>query len=337
MDSEQVLKTEFRRALDDVLPPVPWLEAVVAEDLRNRRAPESKNRRAETARRMVMPRHAMRLAAGALVAVLAVVAVAAFLQFHDRAPQSSPAGMDTKAYKAMIYRDSLRTDTAGDGSACATLQSVCPAPGKPVQTALRLWLDDLNASQPPAALAVIDGQLRRHLAAQISMLDAIYAAYAARDDAALTSAYYAGDAQGTWVGDVAQKILDSRQESSSAYLASVRDASQTFSGCAACQTLAATRLTDCAQIQPTGCEVDVVFAMTATEQFQAALVLHGAPPSLSSQDTVLQQDLARADTAIIAIATASLSGDQTAFNAGRQVLAQSLPAIQADVAVILGG
>lgn len=337
MDSERVLRTEFRRALDDVLPPVPWLETTVAEDLRNRRAPASGNRAAGKARRVAVPRHAMQLAAGALIALLAAVAVAAFLELHGRAPHSTPAGMDPKAYKAMTYRDLLRLDTAGDGAACLTLQSVCPAPGRPVHTALRLWLADLNGSLPPARFAVIDGQLRRHIATQISMLETIYAVYAARDDAALARANYAASAQGTWVADLAQRILDSRQESPSAYLASVRDASQTFSGCPACQALAAARQADCAQIQATGCEVDVSIARTVTEQFQAALVLHGAPSSLAARDTILQRDLAQADTAIISMASANLSGDQATFDAGLQELAQALPAIQADVAVVMGG
>jgi hypothetical protein len=50
----------------------------------------------------------------------------------------------------------------------------------------------------------------------------------------------------------------------------------------------------------------------------------------------LQNDLAQADTAVLAVADAQLRGDQAAFNAGRLSLQHALPAINADVAGILG-
>lgn len=68
MDSERQLKIELGRALDEVLPPVPWLDAAVSEDLRKRRFGKSVDRSAGTQRRSkAFLRPAMGLVAGVLV------------------------------------------------------------------------------------------------------------------------------------------------------------------------------------------------------------------------------------------------------------------------------
>ena len=94
MDNDRELRTAFRRALDDVLPPVPWLEAAVREDLHKRRTRRSvdgsstKTRPTDT-----MLRHSIvQLAAGLLILVLAAAAVVTFLELRYPAPQSAPAG-----------------------------------------------------------------------------------------------------------------------------------------------------------------------------------------------------------------------------------------------------
>src|SRR5260370_30982488 len=72
--SERALVSELREALDEVLPPAPWLAATVAEDLRRRRSNRSMGRgsggspsRAAVAAGLVM----VLLAAGVGVAFLA--------------------------------------------------------------------------------------------------------------------------------------------------------------------------------------------------------------------------------------------------------------------------
>jgi hypothetical protein len=62
-----------------------------------------------------------------------------------------------------------------------------------------------------------------------------------------------------------------------------------------------------------------------------------APSSLAAQDARLQKDLAQADTGVLAITKAELTGDQAGFDGGRLLLRQALPAINADIASILGG
>jgi hypothetical protein len=69
---------------------------------------------------------------------------------------------------------------------------------------------------------------------------------------------------------------------------------------------------------------------------EIAPVRVSTPSSLAAQDARLQSDLAQADTGVLAIATARVTGDQAAFDAGRLMLQQALLAINADVAALVG-
>lgn len=85
MLSEAELESQFRRALDDVLPPVPWLETVVVEGLRSRRPGRAKP--AAPRRRFV--------AAGMAMALLAIAAGTALLLVESHLPAPAPAGPST--------------------------------------------------------------------------------------------------------------------------------------------------------------------------------------------------------------------------------------------------
>jgi hypothetical protein len=284
----------------------------------------------------LLPRAVLQLAAGALIVVLVAAAVAAFLEFRYRGPESTPAGLSPKAYQAMVSRDVTRFDSSGDGTSCATLQSTCPMPGRPVLAALQRWLDDLNRSEAPARFTVIDGQLRPHLAATISVLNAVVAAYQAQDQSGLDRANNDLQHQADWLDSVAASIAASQQGTLPAYIASIRAGNQAFGACASCQSLMSTSQPDCAGIQTLRCENDVFAAMSAIESFEATVVRDAAPSSLASEVLGLQLDLANADTALLAMEGAELTGDQAGFTAGRQLLQQALPAIDTDVAGIVG-
>ena len=98
MDNEPALKAAFRQALDEVLPPAPWLEAVVREDLRKRRARGHWGRGSHQAHR-TWRRPPIQLAAGVLILVVAAAAVAAFLQLRGVTPRSEPAALNVAAYQ----------------------------------------------------------------------------------------------------------------------------------------------------------------------------------------------------------------------------------------------
>jgi hypothetical protein len=335
MDNDRALKIELRRALDEVLPPAPWLEAAVRDDLRKRRTSRSADR--GLGLRLAWPGSGMQIAGGLLIVVLAVAAVAAILDLRYRATHVAPAAMDAPAYEAMVSHHIDQLVAAGNGVDCTTLQSRCPTPGWPVLTTEKRFLADLNASEPPARFAVIDAQMRRHVVAAIADLNGAFAAYRAQDQVALDRANYLLSAQGNWVGTIGRAIAQSHEGSSAAYVESVRTAAQNLALCTGCQPLELTGSVDCTPIQTVLCEADVVYAKSDVESVEAALASVGPPSSLAAQDALLQRDLARADSGLLGMSNAQLTGNQAAFDAGRLLLQQALPAINADVAGILGG
>jgi hypothetical protein len=334
VDNERQLKMEFGRALDEVLPPAPWLEAAVTEDLRKRRARKSVVRTSGRQEESNwLPRPAMQLAAGLLVLMLAAAAAVTFAALRYHAPQSEPAGsISIEAYQRMLSLDDALLNVSRDNN-CADLQSVCPAPPGPLASVLQRWLDDLNRSDPPARFAVIDSQMRSHLAASISLLDAVSIAYQAQDENGLLLANQAAANQQHWLDIAASSIKESQLGTAASYISSIGAAYQTFGGCAACQSLIAA--VDCTDIKSWSCEYAVIRAIAPVEALEIAPVRVSTPSSLAAQDARLQSDLAEADTGVLAIATARVTGDQAAFDAGRLMLQQALLAINVDIAHVL--
>jgi hypothetical protein len=278
----------------------------------------------------------MQFAAAMLIVVLAAAALAAVLDLRYRNTHVAPAAMDVTAYQAMVSRDLEQLVSAGNAAGCVTLQSTCPAPGKPVLNAYQRLSDDLNGSEPPVRFAVIDAQLRRHVVAAMADLNAVLAAYAAQDQTGLDRANYLLNAQGLSVGTMSRSIVQSREGSILAYVKSLRTANQNLALCTGCQPLERTGSVDCAAIQTAVCEADVVYAASDVESVEAALVSVSAPTSFAGRDALLQRDLALADSGLLAMANAQLTDDQAGFNAGRQVLQQALSMVNADIAGIVG-
>ncbi len=336
MDNERALRTELRSALDDVLPPAPWLEAAVTEDLRKRlsRKRQGSDSRGSARARNAFPRWAIQLAAAVLIAAIGVAAVTTFIQLHHRAPQSIPASpLSIAAYQRLTVQDDTRLGNSAN-DACLTLESVCPAPGHPYLTALQQWLADLNHAVPPARFAVIDAQLRQHLAANISDIKVGFAAYQARDAEGLDRANFAGSHVGAWLDAVAAGIAASHEGTAAKYIASLGTANLNFEGCITCGELATVKA-DCTPEPSLACETDIASVMSTIGTVQTAVTEVTAPSSLAAPDAVLQRDLAQADTALIAMSSADLAGDQAAVQGGLQSLQQALQAVKADLAAIL--
>src|SRR4029077_8479667 len=144
--------------------------------------------------------------------------------------------------------------------------------------------------------------------------------------------------QDDWIHAIANSILQSHQGTAAMYIDSIRRGKQGSSTCDSCQPLVRIGSAECGSIQSVLCVVDVtVFAQGDVESLEAAVVNVAAPSSLAAQDALLQQDLARADTGVLDMAMAQLTGDQAGFDAGLRLLEQALPATDADIAGILGG
>lgn len=336
MDNDRTLKIELRQALDEVLPAAPWLEAAVRDDLRNRRENRSVDR-GPGKPRMALPRHAMQLVAVLLILLVAGTAVVTFIKLRDNAQQSTPAGtLSVQAYQAMVSRDDGELIISGSPD-CSTLQSSCPGAKRLNLAALQRWLNDLDRSAPPARFGVIDAQLRRHLAANITDTNAVFTAYQAKDQSGLERMNYATQIGGGYLDDAATSIANAHQGTVVAYIASVRVGEQNLGSCTSCQSL---RLSDpivCTGDPAMSCLYEIFYAESVIGEFEASLVRVVAPDSITAADALLQEDLASADVALLTSIAAVLNGDQAGFDAGRLLLRQSQPAINADIAGILGG
>ena len=92
MDSDPKLRSEFRRALDVVTPPAPWLRTRVNDTLRQERTRSSRVGLRRPVIALRLPGFSQKLAAVALIVVLAAAAVEVFLVTHRQANLSGPAG-----------------------------------------------------------------------------------------------------------------------------------------------------------------------------------------------------------------------------------------------------
>jgi hypothetical protein len=337
MINERELRSEFRQALDEVLPPAPWLEAAVAQDLRRRRqkmSGEPRRRDFSLPRRMIAP------VAAVLIVVLAAAAVVTFVDLRSRTPQIEPAGSLTiPEYQALIDRDMIRWTNAGnpDYYTCADLHSPCEEPGHPFQTALQDWLSDVNRVTPPAPFIVSDAQLKRHIAALMADSYARFAAYRAQDQIAFDRAGNAVYPQIYWVNEISISIVASVAASAATYIADVQAVLVDMGACAGCQALITNSDSNCAQIQIPACQIDIGLAAETIGNLQALLVERAAPSTFVTRDAQLQRDLAQADTGLLAMSTAAMTNDQATFDAGRAQIRQAWPAIRADITAILDG
>jgi hypothetical protein len=103
---------------------------------------------------------------------------------------ASPTVQDPaiKNYQTMVGIDEQRIVTFLQGECDSPDSSLCPDEIAKVIAELHQWLDDLNRSEPPARFASIDVQMRRDLALAIADLNALGAAYKAKDQNGMNTA-----------------------------------------------------------------------------------------------------------------------------------------------------
>jgi hypothetical protein len=276
-----------------------------------------------------------------LIAVLAVLLVAALavgvLAWRDgglfnRAPLPADQGQSIRQYQAMMAFDSQDVISAQSNN-CATLTDACPAGAGRVIAALQTWLDDLNASQPPARFAYIELQMHRQIVLVIADLHAAVAAYNAKSqtkmDAAIGAAVIERDAL---LAEV-DAIFRSTPATVATYKAKVRTDDAYLVQCSGCETLVSQTPMSCSASPASICLGEVSAARTVVETFQADLVHHFSPGSLATADAILQADLFDADLALASMA-AAVPGDHAAFEAGRNNFRRLLSRIDADAAAV---
>ena len=277
----------------------------------------------------------LRLTAGLAVIALAAAIVAAFVAAHNATTSNVPAGtaLTIQAYQKLVGDDDATANATWSAPCDTTTHTGCQGDATRALAALRHWLDDLNRSQPPTRFLVVDSQLRLHLAASVSGLNALLAASQAQDSAGMDRAYLLALNGRAWTDAVVPSIVSSKQVSVAAYTNSVRAQSTSLTSCADCQVLTGQSQIDCLQNQDF-CQSLLDGTELQVASLQSALVALAAPASMSATDARLQQDLARADTALIAMNAALSTGDQAAFNAGRATLRSALSAVNLDVSAV---
>jgi hypothetical protein len=285
-------------------------------------------------------RTGLRLSAVLTAIVLAIVAVAAFLATHRALDGSVPAGSDRaiKSYQTLVGNDYQRSREARPRGTCMNfLDASCPAATVRSVSALQQWLDDLNQSEPPARFAFVDAQMRSHLGLLISDMNAAAAAQRAKDQSGLAHANQAAGNERGWLDDTVSSVVNSQQGTVATYTEAVRLRKQNLVQCAGCEQLVSQRYVSCNGDQASACQDGIQHISFQVVRFEAATIRVAAPNSLMTKDIRLQSDLAKADTALIAMTSALSVGDQAAFDAGRISLQRALAAVDQDATDILNG
>jgi hypothetical protein len=366
---ERDLRSEFRRALEEVTPPAPWLASSVREELRTRHQKGWRpmvgvrpRRSSPRLRHSTLLRGTWR--AGSLVAGLLVVLLIAALvagvhvwrngDFKNR-PVPAVQTPTIKQYQALVSAD-LQKSVSANAFTCSSFDdAVCLPRTALADAAEQHWLDDLTSSQPPARFAVLDALMRRHLARILLADQAFVAAFRAKDPKAHRAA---SDVQ-SGIGAVnlpvtneiaelqglAGDIVASGQGTILSYTAAVREDRASLIGssgstgaawCAACQQLVRSGLASCQGGQPAACASDIADIRAQVEIFQGDLVLLVAPDSLALKAARLQADLSVADPLLIAIESALSAGDQGGLQTELDILGKQLVRIDSDAAAIVG-
>lgn len=182
MNSHGDLKSEFRRALEEVTPPAPWLVTQIREGLVERRS-----------RRRVPA--GPRLAAVAVGALAVIIAVAVVIASRSSAPPASIPSAErqtTARYVALVDAGYLGLKSMQHFEilhACITVDEVaCPQEVSEAKAEANKFLDDLAGTKPPARLAGADMRLRTDLVGFVRALDAVQAAFDSRNQDALVAA-----------------------------------------------------------------------------------------------------------------------------------------------------
>lgn len=291
---------------------------------------------------MSWPKMGLRLAAVMAIVVIVIAAAAAFLATHRVADNNAPADSEhgIAAYKLAVSNDNTKVQTAAATWSCngGSQFAACEADASRMLPLANQFVDDLNRVHPPARFAVAHAQLRLHVAAQNSRSNALLAASQVHDAAAVDRELAAiqGETGWAWVQAMVSSILSSRQGTVASYVANIRSEKLGLEACVACLDLAGQNQYSCTGSQASTCQDLVTNTAIEVKTFQDAVVQVAAPRSLMAKDNRMQLDLAKADTALVAMVDAVNAGDQAGFNAARTSLQQAIPAINHDAADILG-
>ncbi len=270
---------------------------------------------------------------------LLVLVVAAIVMIPRAPATHQPAAVDPAItqYITMVGADEARLLSSQSNHCLSVEDAGCPAAAAPVIAAAQEWLDDLDTSRPPARFAGVDAQMRRHLVLVIGDLKALVAAFRAKDQDGMNTAFGTGIGERDRIVAAAANSMYSRQGTLATYTSNVRRNVERLLRCTPCQQLLSRNQVYCSAAQMQGCPAQIAATRLAVEDFQGDLVRVFAPDSLSSKDSVLQAHLLAADMALGAMTSALAASDQIELQAGANALLLALAQADSDAANILSG
>jgi len=337
---ERVLFERFHEALD--MEPRPSAYERLRASMKN--PPAVHQRRPAFPMRWTKMR--FRVAAALTAAVIAIGLVAAFFATHHAAVGVVPARSDTNllAYQNMVTGD-YNAMNASTSDNCNTIDDkLCAGAVGRVVPRLQSWLDDLDAFQTPARYAILDQQLRLHLKEAITELNDAVAFQKASDtngfDLAMSGALY----ERGWIDPATFTITGTYPKQAGSYQDAVSVVNQAVQACVnstpgpaelGCARLVG--MENCAGALATSCEDDVQTSATELEVFLVALAQNPIPSSvpLPVRNTQLEGDLARADTALLAITDALLQRNAAKASAAQVEFSTAIAAAGQDASTIL--
>ncbi len=286
----------------------------------------------------------LRMAAALTAAAIAIALFAVFLATHHAPVGSVPARPDKNvvAYQALVKADYERLN-ASTSTVCATiLDPTCASTLGQLTGALQLWVEDLNAFHTPDRYALIDGMLRRHLTETITDLNAELAFQKANNQAGFDLAVNAANYGRAWIDPTTFAIEGSYSRVAGSYHDAVTLANQSLHACVnfspAPADLGCSQLMlgqTCISTGIQNCENYVQGAGTEIQTFLVALLQNPPPSELAAKDAQLRADLAQADTALLAITDALLTGDSAKANATQRAFYATIVAADNDTSTIL--
>jgi hypothetical protein len=279
--------------------------------------------------------------AGSLAAALLVVLLIAALvvgvhawRSGDLNPRPAPAAKDAaiKQYQAMLDADEQRWIDSKATACFYVGDANCVAETAVVIAALQQWLDDLNSTEPPPRFTYVAAQMSRHIARDISYLNAKVAAYRLKDQYGMNTAIAAALSE----ADAAQRekldVVSSSPETIAKYVAQVQLDRSFLLACTLCQQLAGQTHVSCPASQTPSCGDQAAAVRLQVEAFQGDLVRYLAPDSLAAKHTQLQADLFAAYVALNTMESALSAGDPVSLRTGVESLQHALGQVESDAA-----
>ena len=330
---EQFLFTQIHEALDIPTPPGAF------ERLRTELTKKPVRPRPWPAFQMRNSTMGFRLAAGLTVVAIAVAAAAAVLAIHNSTNNSSPAGsrMSIQAYQKMIATDAPDPNRVWSAPCDETQHSGCESDATRSIPLIQKWYDDISRVEPPARFAVVNAEMRLHLAQSLSGLNALESDSKSNDSAAMTRDYIVAVYGEEWTSAVLPGIAASQQVSVATYTHHVSvNIKQGIESCNNCTLLTAADAKSCTTNGGVACLYlfDAVAGDFAADS--TILVQYAAPDSLSAKDAVLQNDLAATDAVLLTMRLAVAANDQRGVNTAIDQLRRLEVQVDQDAAKITG-